>query len=66
MADQPTPTVSLAERKRQPEATLAGIRAEIDAGLASLDRGEGRDGEEVFRKLEAKAAARRGVAIEGD
>lgn len=32
------------------------LRAEIQAGLAELDRGEGIGGDEVFRELRARAA----------
>jgi antitoxin ParD1/3/4 len=38
---------------------LKEFRAEIDRRLASLDRGEGIDGEEVFANLKKKSAMRR-------
>ena len=32
------------------------LRRDVNEGIAQLERGEGVDGEEVFRRLEAKAA----------
>lgn len=36
---------------------LDALRAAIDEGLSSLDRGEGTDGKEVFARLRAKYRA---------
>jgi|GEM_PF-6690583 len=39
-------------------STLDPLREMIDAGFASLDRGEGRPAEEVFAEIEAKLEQR--------
>lgn len=44
------------ERRLRTEA-VARVRAEIEAGIAQLDRGEGLDGEQVFRELKARYSA---------
>jgi hypothetical protein len=41
------------------------VREKIAAGLASLDRGEGVPGEDVFAELEARLAARRAASARG-
>jgi antitoxin ParD1/3/4 len=38
------------------------LRREIEIGLAELDRGEAVDGDEVFRRLEEKAAKLMGTS----
>ena len=40
-------------------AELAGFRSEVDRRLASLDRGEGVDGESIFAGLRRKSEKRR-------
>lgn len=55
----------LEERERRNEAALSEVRAKIAAGLASLDRGEGIDGDKVFAELEARLAVRRAAAGSG-
>ena len=42
------------EHEREQEAKLAALRADIEEGIASLERGEGVDGEEFFAKLRAQ------------
>ena len=42
------------EREREREAKLAALRADIDEGIASLDRGEGIPGDEAFARLRAR------------
>lgn len=44
----------LAERDELRELRLAEVRAKVAAGLASLDRGEALDGDEVFNRLLAR------------
>jgi antitoxin ParD1/3/4 len=39
------------ERQREQAAKLAALRADIGEGIASIERGEGIDGEEFFAKL---------------
>lgn len=55
----------LEERDQFRSAALTEVRGKIAAGLASLDRGEGLDGEQAFEELEHRllkplAAAARG------
>jgi antitoxin ParD1/3/4 len=52
----------LEEQDRLREAALAEVRRKIEAGLASLDRGKGLSGDEVFGALEARLASRRTAA----
>jgi antitoxin ParD1/3/4 len=47
------------------EAALAEVRRKVEAGLASLDRGEGLPGDQVFEELEARLASRRAAAARG-
>jgi antitoxin ParD1/3/4 len=55
----------LEERDELRAAAVTEVRGKIAAGLASLDRGEGMDGEQAFEELERRlmgtpaAAARR-------
>ena len=49
----------LDEHDKARAAQLAGFRAEIGRRVASLDRGEGVDGEEFFAQLEREEPARR-------
>jgi antitoxin ParD1/3/4 len=49
----------LEERDRIKEMRLGQFRKEIQKGVDQLDAGDTIDGEEVFRKLRAKTAARR-------
>jgi hypothetical protein len=49
----------LDEHDKARAAKLAGFRAEIDRRVASLDRGEGVDGEEFFAQLECEEVALR-------
>ena len=44
----------LEDRERAREAALAEVRRKIDEGLASLDRGDGLDGEAVLEELEQR------------
>ncbi len=46
----------LEEHDKARAAQLAGFRAEIDRRVASLDRGEGVDGENFFAQLEREEA----------
>lgn len=55
----------LEAQDRLREAALTEIRRKIEAGLASLDRGAGRPGDEIFDELEASLAARRVAASRG-
>lgn len=55
----------LEERERLQEAALTEVREKIATGLASLDRGEGVAGDEVFAELEVRLAARRVGAARG-
>lgn len=49
----------LEERQRLHEEAVAGVRQKIEEGLASLDRGEGLDGESVLAELERRIASHR-------
>ena len=49
----------LEERQHLHDEALAGVRQKIEEGLASLDRGEGLDGESVLAKLERRTASHR-------
>jgi len=49
----------LDEHDKARAAQLAGFRAEIGRRVASLDRGEGVDGEEFFARLEREEGALR-------
>ena len=49
----------LQEREQEQQARLAVLRADIDEGIASLERGEGVPGDEAFARLQARRAARR-------
>jgi antitoxin ParD1/3/4 len=43
------------------------LRSNVNAGIAQLEQGQGIDGEEVFERLEEKAAAiARRAAVEGE
>ncbi|MFW6012292.1 MAG: type II toxin-antitoxin system ParD family antitoxin [bacterium] len=44
----------LEERERLREETLARVRQKVEDGFASLDRGEGVDGETVLAELERR------------
>lgn len=46
----------LQSRQRQDEEKLDWLRAAVAEGIASLDRGEGIPGDEVFRRLYARLA----------
>lgn len=48
----------LEDREHLREETLAGVRQKIEDGLASLDRGEGLDGEAVLAALERRIGRR--------
>lgn len=50
----------LEEQDQLRAVRLEEVRTKIAKGLASLDRGEGIDGEEARKRLRAKSAARRG------
>ncbi|MGH7215258.1 MAG: type II toxin-antitoxin system ParD family antitoxin [Tepidisphaeraceae bacterium] len=39
------------ERDRERRAALRAVKTKVASGLAQLRRGEGRDGDEVFREL---------------
>ncbi len=43
----------LQERDREEETKLAALRADIEEGIASIERGEGVDGEDFFATLRA-------------
>lgn len=49
----------LEEQDRLREMRLAELRKEIGVGLEQLERGEVRDGEEVFKELREKSRKRR-------
>lgn len=49
----------LEDRERSRAEELAELRAEVDERLASLDCGEGVDGEEAFTRLRLRWAKRR-------
>jgi hypothetical protein len=57
--NKPEVTRLLDERDKARAAQLAGFRAEIGRRVASLDRGEGVDGEDFFAQLEREEAALR-------
>jgi antitoxin ParD1/3/4 len=46
------------QRDQERKHRLAGLRAKIDTGLQSLDRGEGIDGEAFFKSLEREERSR--------
>jgi antitoxin ParD1/3/4 len=48
----------LQEREREEAEKLAWLRAAIDAGIASAERGELLSGEEVFARLRARIGGR--------
>jgi antitoxin ParD1/3/4 len=50
----------LEERERQQEVALSEVQRKIEAGLESLDRGEGIPGEQVFEDMEARLEPRGG------
>ena len=52
----------LEERERQQEVALSEVQRKIEAGLESLDRGEGIPGEQVFEDMEARLSARKATA----
>ena len=49
----------LEDQDKARAAQLEGFRSEIDRRLASLDRGEGLDGDEVFAGIRRKSEERR-------
>ncbi len=49
----------LEQKEREREAALKEFQAELDRRLASLDRGEGIDGEEFFARMLEKSKERR-------
>jgi antitoxin ParD1/3/4 len=49
----------LEERQHLRDEALAGVRQKIEEGLASLDRGEGLDGESVLAEIERRVATHR-------
>jgi antitoxin ParD1/3/4 len=49
---------ALEVQEREEQQKLEWLRAAIDKGIASLDRGEGIPGDEVFRQLYARLAER--------
>ena len=49
----------LLDRDAVATAELARLRGDIETGLADLDRGDGVDGDEVFREIRDLSAARR-------
>ena len=49
----------LEDRDKARAAQLEEFRAEVDRRLASLDRGEGIDGETVFAQIREKSVQRR-------
>jgi len=54
----------LEERQHLSEEALAGVRQKIEEGLASLDRGEGLDGESVLAELDRRTASHREPAAD--
>jgi antitoxin ParD1/3/4 len=48
--------------ERMREASLAGLRREIEVGIAQLDRGEGREADGVFERLRRRLDARSSAA----
>jgi antitoxin ParD1/3/4 len=51
----------LEERDRLRDEALAGVRRKIAEGLASLERGEGVDGEALLAELARRLASREAV-----
>lgn len=49
----------LENQEKARSAQLAAFHAEVDRRVASLDRGEGLDGESVFTAIRRKSAQRR-------
>lgn len=49
----------MGEQEREKDVKLLELKREINAGLESLDKGEGIEGEEVFAKLREKSKAKR-------
>jgi antitoxin ParD1/3/4 len=49
----------LEEHDKARAAQLQEFRSEVDRRIASLDRGEGLDGETVFNKIRQKSEQRR-------
>jgi len=49
----------LEDHDKARSAQIKELRSEVDRRLASLDRGEGIDGNEVFRQMKRKSEVRR-------
>lgn len=48
----------LQEREQERAARLEALRSDIDKGIASLERGDGVAGDEVFARLHARRRSR--------